>query len=66
MVFKFSKSETAEIFRILFLLSHLVWKELQNYSIEHGFICHNKFATLFEPFWIHLFLIVFGLVRTLI
>ena len=53
MVFKFSKSETAEIFRILFLLSHLVWKELQNYFIEHGFICHNKFATLFEPFWIH-------------
>ena len=50
MVFKFSKSETAEIFRILFLLSHLVWKELQNYFIEHGFICHNKFATLFEPF----------------
>ena len=40
MIFKFSKSQTVEIFRLLYLLLHVGWKELQNYSIGHGFICH--------------------------
>ena len=42
MIFKFSKSQTVEIFRLLYLLLHVGWKELQNYSIGHDFICHLR------------------------
>ena len=34
MDFKFSKSQTLHIFCILFSLSHLGWRELQNYSLD--------------------------------
>ena len=42
MDFNFSKNQTVELFRILFLLSHLGWKELQNYSIGYRSVRHLR------------------------
>ena len=58
MVFKFSKSQTVEIFRIFFLLSHLGWKELKIYlsfTEISEFVTDLRLITwtLFERFWIY-------------
>ena len=42
LVFNFSKNQTVDIFRVLFLSSHLGWKEIQNYSIGYVFICQLR------------------------
>ena len=42
MLFKSSKSQTVEIFHILFSLSHLTLKELQNFSFGYVFICRLR------------------------